>query len=90
MPVAGVLPVTWKRARMFTTPGFCGDVCGVSEMRSSFLSYAGYAVSRGTAAGCGGGLWVCGNENADCATGTDDAAAGGGGDAAEGAGADGV
>ena len=63
-PVTGVFPATWNRARMFTTPGRWGFVCGVNDMRSSFLSYAGYAVSC-FAAGCGGAAWVCGNENAE-------------------------
>lgn len=51
---------------MFTTPGRKADVCGVKEILSSFLSYAGYAVSRGAAGcACGGGVWVWGNENAE-------------------------
>ena len=80
IPDTGVLPVTWNRAKIFTTPGLCGEVCGVSEIRSSFLSYAGYAVNfgAGAAAGCGGDC-ACGSANAD---GAGAAAAGGGGDVA--------
>lgn len=68
-PVAGVLPVTWNLAKMLTTPGRNGDVCGVSDILSSFLSYAGYAVNRGAAGcACGGGVCVCGKVNAGDAT----------------------
>lgn len=47
---------------MFTTPGRAGDVCGVRDILSSFLSYAGYAVNR-AAAGC---VWGCGGGVGDC------------------------
>jgi len=37
-PVTGVVPDAWNRARIMTTPGRAGDVCGVSVIFSSFLS----------------------------------------------------
>jgi hypothetical protein len=37
-PVADVVPDTWNRARIMTTPGRAGDVWGVSVIFSSFLS----------------------------------------------------
>jgi len=52
--VAAVLPFTWNRARMSTTPGCVVERCGVSEMRTSFLLYAVYDGGLG-AAGLGGG-----------------------------------
>lgn len=58
-PVTACPPDTWNRARIITTPGFAGDVCGVSVIFSSFLSYAVYGVNRcccGAAAGLGGGV----------------------------------
>lgn len=79
-PAAGVLPVTWNLAKMLTTPGRSADVCGVSDILSSFLSYAGYAVSRGAAAcawgcACGGGVCDCVSARRENAEGA--AAAGG-------------
>ena len=40
MPVTALLPVTWNRARMSTTPFCVADRCGVSEIVKSFLLYA--------------------------------------------------
>lgn len=66
-PVAPVPPETWNRARIITTPGFVAEVCGVSVILSSFLSYAVYDVKREAAGGCAatGGDCDCGSENAE-------------------------
>lgn len=53
-PVAVMLPFTWNRARISTTPGCVVERCGVSEMTTSFLLYALYDGILG-AAGLGGG-----------------------------------
>lgn len=47
-------------------PGFAGEVCGVSVIFNSFLSYAVYGVNRcccGAAAGLGGGVAVVAGAN---------------------------
>jgi hypothetical protein len=49
-----MLPFTWNRARISTTPGCAVERCGVSEMTTSFLLYAAYD-GRFGAAGLGGG-----------------------------------
>ena len=54
MLVAAVLPFTWNRVRISTTPGCVVERCGVSEMTTSFLLYAAYD-GRFGAAGLGGG-----------------------------------
>lgn len=64
--MADCAPDTWNRARIITTPGFAGDVCGVNVIFSSFLSYAVYGVSRcccGAAAVLGGGVAVAAGAN---------------------------
>ncbi|KAJ2955003.1 hypothetical protein NUW54_g14782 [Trametes sanguinea] len=48
-PLRGLVPVAVKCARILTSPGRVGEVCGVSVTRSSFLSYAVYPVAAGAA-----------------------------------------
>lgn len=62
-PVAAVLPFTWNRARISTTPGCVVERWGVSEMTTSFLLYAVYdgrfgvaGLGTGAATGVTGGL----------------------------------
>ena len=50
-PLSGFTPFAVKCARMRTRPGRVGDVCGVSVILSSFLSYAVYPVGAGACAG---------------------------------------
>jgi hypothetical protein len=49
-----MLPFTWKRATISTTPGCVSERCGVNEIMTSFLLYAVYDGNFG-AAGLGGG-----------------------------------
>ena len=59
-------PVTWKRAKIFTTPALWGETWGVSDILSSFSSYTTYDCSFGAAGttGWGGGDWT-GENNED-------------------------